>query len=208
MFVFERIENALGMGRIRETTEFVREKALEALRDHLIQIGATPTSISKTNTRFSGVIGTVTIANGNIDLVELERKAYGGGQYGGNIGENDWVRPESMYRCSYIVQAKVDGLEKNLKAHSKLARMGILNRLYSTDPKWKGKELAQELNSEALTLLPNVQVLPIRSRQCVVIRQKRYWDSWFSAFPKAEDYKAFDRIAQHVKDTLQRLRKN
>jgi hypothetical protein len=195
--VLEKIESIQGMGKIQEISDFVRESALKALRERLIQIGLTPTSISKTQTLFSGVIGAVIIMNSNIDLVELERKISGGTSIDG-----EWSNAVSKYRCSYVIHAKVDGLEKKLKAHSKLPRKGIINRNYSKEPKWKGKELAQTLNSDALTLLPNVQVLPNGSCQCVVMREKRYWDSWFSAFPTADTFETFDRIAKHVRRIL------
>jgi hypothetical protein len=192
--VLEKKESIQGMGKIQEISDFVRESALKALRERLIQIGLTPTSISKTQTLFSGVIGAVSIVNRNIDLVKLERKISGGYSIDG-----EWSNAKSTYRCSYIIHAKVDGLEEKLKAHSKLPRKGIINRHYSKEPKWEGKELAEALNSDALTLLPNVQVLPNGSCQCVVMREKRYWDSWFSAFPTVDTFETFDRIAMHVR---------
>jgi hypothetical protein len=166
--VLEKIESIQSMGKIQEISDFVRESALKALRERLIQIGLTPTSISKTQTLFSGVIGAVSIVNRNIDLVKLERKISGGYSIDG-----EWSNAKSMYRCSYIMHAKVDGLEKKLKAHSKLPRKGIINRHYSKEPNG--------------------------SCQCVVMREKRYWDSWFSAFPTAETFETFDRIAMHVR---------
>jgi len=182
----------------REMTEFVRERALDASHEQLIKIGFAPTSVSITQTRFSGVVGAVGIANRNIALVELERKLQDREapfpQYEGTEST-----PDSMYRCNYVMHANMDGLEKNLSARSKLVSKGIRNRLNPTEIKWKGKELAQVLNRDSLTLLPNVRVLPDRKHQRVIIRQERYWDSWLSAFPTVETFKAFDRIAHCVK---------
>ena len=193
----EKIKDFLFNVKLREITEFVRERALDALCEQLIKIGLAPTSVSKTQTRFSGVVGAVGIANRNIDLVELERKLQG--------RETQFVdsdlpsTPDSMYRCSYVMHANVDGLEKKLSARSKLVSKGFISRLNPTDVTWRGKELARVLNCDSLTLLPNVRVLPDRKHQHVVIRQERYWGSWHSAFPTVETFGAFDRIAHYVK---------
>lgn len=183
----------------REITEFVRERALDALREQLIKIGLAPTSVSKTQTRFSGVIGAVGVANRNIDLVELERKLQDRESRPFPQYEGIEATPDSMYRCNYVMHVNVDGLEKNLSASSKLFSKGIRNRFNPTEIKWKGKELAQVLNRDSLTLLPNVRVFPDRKHQRVIIRQERYCDSWHSAFPTVETIRAFDRIAHYVK---------
>jgi len=53
-----------------------------------------------------------------------------------------------MFRCNYVVQAKVDGLEDRLKAELKTLRKSFLRREV-VDFRWKGRELAQVLNSDA-----------------------------------------------------------
>ena len=128
-------DEILDIEDIQEINEFVRKSGLKALRERLVQVGLTTSSLTyKPQTRFSGVIGSISIVNRNIDLVELERKVSSGYAIDG-----EWSNVESKYRCSYIVHAKVEGLENMLKAHSKIARKGILNKHYSTETNGKEK---------------------------------------------------------------------
>ena len=254
---------------------------------------------------YEKVLGSVRVANRNIDRVELTQS----------------FNPPDIYRCNYVVQANVEGLEEKLKAKAEayLVKEGFLSRLRSlkkgfisdrrgrlwfcgktlqrtsdrrgrlwfwfgvillsisaflwlvlilgiarnpvnwvslviggavitviplglgfyclkrgsrpvrrvvveetptvkefVDFKWKGKELAQVLNSDAnlrnrlyladkVTLenkgviqLPDVAIKPFRKHQCVRIRQDYFHRDYPSALPSTEAFEAFDRIAQHI----------
>jgi CRISPR/Cas system CMR-associated protein Cmr5 small subunit len=211
------------MGKIQEISDFVRESALKALRERLIQIGLTPTSIFKTQILFSGVIGAISIANRNIDLVELERKVSGGTSIDG-----EWLNAVSKYRCSYVIHVQVEGAGKNLEAQVKPVKKGKF-RGKIVDFEWGRSELAQSLNNdidlkdvlfppwlialksseirkhERLIKFPDVSVRADGNRQIVIITERRYHESWFSAFPSIGELEAFDRIAQHARRIAQGL---
>jgi len=144
-------------------------------------------------------VGSVRIVNRNIDLVELEW----------------WYMAETGYtRCSYVVQAKVNGLEDRLKAKLKVVRKGFL-RGEVVDFKWKGRELAQVLNGDAnlrdtlyrikhripfTGLSAYLEIKPDKKHQRVRIRPIPT-EGWapVSAFPTVETFEAFDRIAHHIR---------
>jgi len=136
--------------------------------------------------------GSVRVVNRNIDLVELE-----------------WL--ETGYtRCSYVVQARVNGLEDRLRAKGKPVRKSLLSRQV-VDFKWKGRELAQVLNDDAnlrdklyrmniahwyapLEIKPEkkhqrIRIIPIPTQ------------GWApkAAFPSIETFEAYDRIAHHIR---------
>jgi len=117
-------------------------------------------------------------------------------------------------RCSYVVQAKVNGLEDRLKTKLKVVRKGFL-RGEVVDFKWKGRELAQVLNGDAnlrdtlyrikhripfTGLSAYLEIKPDKKHQRVRIRPIPT-EGWapVSAFPTVETFEAFDRIAHHIR---------
>jgi len=192
--------------RIKDKIIGTGGREVEALCEHLRLLGLNATVESKKRKLLSWpaggwVIGTVRVANRNIDLVELELLT---------------VWPEYLYRCDYVVQASVEGLENKLKAETK----PVTVRDEVVDFRWEGKELAQILNSDAnlkdtlyrlkgtifswylegtVFSIPYLEIKPYRKHQCVRIRQKGSTNSPVSAFPTAETFEAYDRIAQHIR---------
>jgi len=207
-------------------------RAIEALCEHLRLMGVDATVESKEHKQLKTsvewnftLLGSVKIANRNIDLIEWQRDVYDLWR-----GDDYWGR-WNRYRCNYVVQVKVDGLEDRLKAESEpvSVKKGFL-KSELVGFKWVGNELAQVLNNDAditkvlyppdkvtlsqeslwsrhkLATLPNVEIIPYKEHQCVRMRQ--VWvDEWtdrpnqhlVSAFPTAETFEAFDRIAQHIR---------
>lgn len=176
------------------------EEEVEALCEQLRRIGLNATVESKKPGGFYPIffrVGSVRVVNRNIDLVELQLIP---GESGG-------------YRCNYLVQVKVNGLEDMLKAKGKPVRKSYLSREV-VDFKWKGKKLAQVLNDDANLrnmllrmgipryLNANVQIKPDKKHQRVKIRpidQSPYPWRPEAAGPSALEFEAYDRIAQHVR---------
>jgi hypothetical protein len=174
------------------------EACVEALCEHLKRMGLNATVESK---KFKWrevlevfyphffILGSVRVMNRNIDLVELER----------TVGES------AGYRCNYVVQAKLNGLEDRLKAKLKVVRKSFLRREV-VDFKWKGKELAQVLNDDANlrdTRYGSLEIKPDKKHQRVRIREISaiglYYATPELAFPTAAAFETFDRIAQHIR---------
>ena len=176
------------------TFETEIEAKVKALCEHLRRMGlnATVESISKRVGGFflvSLILGSVRVVNRNIDFVELEG-----------------TRVEiSYFRCNYVVQAKVNGLEDRLKAKLEVVRKGFLRREV-VDFKWRGRELAQVLNGDANlrdTRYGSLEIKPDKKHQRVRIREisaiRLYYATPELAFPTIEAFEVYDRIAQHIR---------
>jgi len=167
---------------------------VDALCERLRGISLDATVESKETKWWKYIQGAVRVADRNIDLVEWEKIWY----------PSDDI-PDT-YRCNYVVEAKVEGLEEKLKAEGKPVRKSFFSRKV-VDFKWKGEELAQSLGSdtELRSFLlsqrrpSKVEIEPWKEHQCVRIRPKRYTDSPEAAFPTVEAFEAYDRIAQHIR---------
>jgi len=189
--------------------EYTKETTAEALCKHLGGMGLNATVESKVYPfpLGGGIIGSVRVANRNIDLVEMEwaKKAFG--EYGeGTI---------DVYRCNFVVQAKVDGLEDKLRAYTE----PVTSFFRVVDFEWKGKELAQVLNNDTdirktwyMLIVkhrghskdrPAVEIEPNRKDQCIRI-SPRFYPTVVSAFPTPEAFEVFDRIAQHICSIINR----
>ncbi len=129
------------------TGEGKREQSIDALSSHLTSIGVMVESREHTK-GFRGILptaqdgmmegsicGSVKILHRTIDEILLSR---------GSTHEG-----VAYFRCIYLVNARVEGLEQKLTANLKLARKGILLRNI-VDFRWEGQELAQMLNSDPL----------------------------------------------------------
>jgi len=173
------------------------ETEVEALCERLRGMGLNATVESKKSKRgrvfglYSLILGSAKVVNRNIDLVELELILIPG--------------EDGCYRCvSYVVQAKVNGLEGRLRAKGKPVRKSFLSRQV-VDFKWKGRELAQVLNGDANLrdtlcrmdipryLNASLQIKPDKKHQRVRIRPIE------TAFPSVEALEVYDRIAQHIR---------
>ena len=180
------------------------EAYVEALCEHLRRMGLNATVESK---KFKWrevfvpvvwpLLGSVRVVNRNIDLVELEGRIRGEFRYG-EYG--------SGFRCNYIVQAKVNGLEERLEAKLDVVTKGFLRREF-VDFKWKGGELAQVLNGDAnlrTTRYGSLEIKPDKKHQRVRIREVSaiglYYATPELAFPTIEAFETFDRIAQHIRN--------
>jgi len=187
--------------------DYARRTETEALCEHLRLLGLDATVESKKREylgrwEFGTIIGSVRVANRNIDSVEM---------WWNDVTEEGWHF--DYYRCIYVVQANVKGLEDKLKAHTRQVRKGFLFRV--VDFEWKGKELAQVLNNDAdvrKTLypliakyrghshdLPRVEIKPYRKHQCVRISPHPRALSPAAAFPTIESFETYDRIAHHIR---------
>jgi len=174
---------------------------VEALCEHLRRMGLNATVESKSKWReifwpvlVFPLLGSVRVVNRNIDLVELEgvrrtREEYAWGSF----------------RCNYVVQAKVNGLEDRLKAKLDVVTKGFLRREF-VDFKWKGRELAQVLNGDAnlrSTRYGSLEIKPDKKHQRVRIREISASGTYYAtpelAFPTIEAFEVFDRIAQHIR---------
>ncbi len=201
---FKRIK-----GKIREWKEQskqMEEAKVEALTEHLKWIGLDATKIAfteeKLRIRLLGaerVLGSVRVTNRHIDMVELA-------EFYVDVGStSDTPVMEPRFRCHYVVHVKVDGLEDRLKAKLKPMRKGFFSREI-LDFKWRGKELAQMLNSdtdlkEKLSCIENrnVEVKPYGEHQCVRIRQDGGTIDPAYSFPTIETFEAYDKIAQNIR---------
>jgi len=212
--MFDKIKD-----KIKEMTgEPARKAAIEELCEHLRLIGLNATVESKEPESLgifsSGqVIGSVNVENRNIDQVELEERHEGGGR--SPSGRTTAPR-RTLYRCNYVVRAKVEGIEDKLTAEANPVKKGFLSKEI-VDFKWEGKELAQILNSDTnlknmmyppdklalknkgLIQLPGVEIKPYEKHECVRISQKYFYYNPASAFPTIETFEACDRIAQQVR---------
>jgi len=188
--------------RSKKIGESTRERAIEALCEHLRRMGLNATVESK---KFKWrevfvpvvlpLLGSVRVVNRNIDLVELEgrtREEFRYWEYG------------SGFRCNYIVQAKVNGLEERLEAKLDVVEKGL--RREFVDFKWKGRELAQVLNGDAnlrTTRYGSLEIKPDKKHQRVRIREISaiglYYATPELAFPSIETFEAYDRIAHHIR---------
>ncbi len=202
----------------RKARERLQEAIIQALCEHLGQIGLEATMISfKTKPHLGGwgvsgeILGAVRIANRNINLIELVEWFSGGG---------DAANERLGFGCTYLVQMKMDGLEDAMNVESKPVRKGVLSREI-LDFKWEEKDskswiLAGELNNDytlrnmlypkdKLALksvgsrLPAVQIKAHGKHRCVRIMQKSYAKSPAEAFPTIETFEAFERIANHIR---------
>lgn len=205
-------------GKIGELDEKIREKYakmkeleegyVDALCENLRLLGLDATKVVSpeiTVQRFFGgaerVLGSIRLANRNIDLVELTSFEYY--EY-----EPSRVSVTEL-RCNYVIHARVAGLESKLEARLKpiTVRKSFLKREI-VDVRWEGKELAYVLNSDAdlrdmlnrvkNTVFVRLEIKPYTKHQCIRIRQKgpRFPEI---AFPTPEAFEAFDRIAQHIR---------
>jgi len=189
------------------------ETKVEALCGHLRLLGLNATTV-KFNERLCvigpidqksgitgwGLLGAVKVANRNVDLVELVQYA----------GADDY-----LYRCYYVVWAKVEGIEHKMKAKLKSSRKHLMSREI-VDFWWDGNELAQALNSDTdlrdmlhrmkkvlrLRFLFPVLCLEVklfRKHQGIRIMPKGDYYSPEAAFPSIETFETFDRVAQHIR---------
>jgi len=147
--------------------------------------------------------GSIRVANRNIDLIELEKV-----KLSRALIINDRAIDLDIYRCNYVVQAKVDGLEDKLKAKAKPVTVQKDPKSWEVvDITWEGGELAQLLNSDANlrntlshikdTVFQHLEITPDR-----ILERVRMWADYplpKSAFPTIETFEAFDRIAKHVR---------
>jgi len=189
-----------------------REDGLKALCKHLKRIGLSAT-LAKDYPVWSSlvVIGSVRVADRNVNFVELDwwedKKAI---EAFDDMGET--VRfghiYRSQYRCNYVVQARVKGLEDKLEAEGKPIKKSGFLRKRVVDFRWEGKELAQILNSDAKLRShflsqrrpTKVEIEPSRKGHPYVrIIQKRLYYRPLSAFPTIETFEAYDRIAHHIR---------
>lgn len=175
-----------------------RGTAIEDLCKHLKRMGLDATVESKWSKNESAhdgnLLGSVKIANRNIDLMELWWRRWGGGS-----GEDNY--PQNEYRCHYVVKAKMDGLVESQPIIKGLSRETV-------DFKWEGKELAQVLNSDAnlrklflskgLKSFLHVEIIPYGEHKCI-IRQKFATYSVKKTFPTTETFETLDRIAHHIR---------
>ncbi len=173
---------------------------IERLCQHLRTIGLDASVESKEHKKLrsgSIIMGSIRLANRNVDLVELEwlREEWQG-EYGGGYIDS--------YRCNYIVEANVQNpLEGEIiKAEGVPIKRGFLNRK-TIDFTWKGRDLAQILNRdvelrEKLVSPRHMEVMPYPK----VIRIRRVWSQRFNqpeyAFPTGKAFENYDKIAQHV----------
>jgi len=185
----------------------MHEADVEALCEDLRRIGLKATVESKERKRLNGVpgicsswnIGSVRVANRNIDLVELNYNV-SVSQPTGDYPGGDILPIE--YWCNFVVQAKVEGLEEKLRAEGKPVRKSFFSRQF-VDFRWKGKELAQILNSDAKLKshllsqrrLRKVVIAPFKEDRCV----RMSYDSALSFPPTIESFEAYDRIAKHIR---------
>jgi len=143
-------------------------------------------------------LGSIRVANRNIDLIELQKwPFYTGGWEDTSV--------EDKFGCFFVVEAKVEGSEDKLKAET---TKPVKVRKEVVDIMWEGGELAQTLNNDAnlMDTLYHMKdrdasclaIKPDRERQCVRIVPKRGYDSPKPAFPTAETFEVCDRIAQHI----------
>jgi hypothetical protein len=148
-------------------------------------------------------LGSVRIANRNIDLIELQKwPVYTGGWEDTSV--------EDKFGCFFVVEAKVEGSEDKLKAETKPVKV----RKEVVDIMWEGGELAQTLNSDAnlRDTLHHMKerhlygqcltIKPDRELQCVRIVPKRGYYSPKAAFPSIEAFQVCDRIAQHIRSIV------
>jgi hypothetical protein len=213
-------------GKFKEWNEKSKRKEeakVEALAEHLRRMGLDVTVQSKESGCIDGeeaIMGYVKVANRNIDLVELESRTFTSVDMDGSGFSVD------VFRCNFVVQVKVEGLENRLKAEGKPVRKRLLSKEV-VDFKWVGLDLAQILNNDAYLkryfcslrlhdrFYPwggsecDLEIVPYREEHCVIIRQKWasqwtantyiYHGSPLSAFPTIETFEAYDRIAQHIR---------
>jgi len=160
-------------------------------------------------------MGSVRVANRNIDLIELQWRKVSAGR------DAYTSLQERRYRCNYVVQAKVEGLEDKLKAEFKPVTKGFLKKEV-VDFRWMGGELAQALNKDAKyrealhhmmqdikdmykildgskVFLFYFKIKPDRKHECVRITQEGGYVSPESAFPTVETFEVFDRIAHLIR---------
>jgi hypothetical protein len=134
-----------------------RETATEELREHLKRIGVDATiGFKESNLKVplwklvlkvgspERIIGSVRVANKNIDLVELEwwriHEPGPGPDSGGDF--------ENGYRCCYLVQTGCQNSDfwNRINATGKPIRKGWFNREV-VGFNWRGRDLAQALNN-------------------------------------------------------------
>lgn len=227
----------------RRTEKAERETAIDALCEHLRRMGLNATvDWKEQNLHVStlklylglgqlphtGIIGSIRIADRNIDAVELDWQIW-------DVGVAESSNIVHVYRCDYVVQVKVKGLADKLMAESKPVeiRRGFL-RSEVVDFRWEGKELADTLNDDielkkmlyppdgmhwkkksgwtfmAFLQIPlagfsqrqpyNVEIVPDEENQSVRISRNYYHhDSPADAFPTIENFEAYDKIAYHVR---------
>jgi len=208
---FDKITGGWSLQSAYKKTE--REDGLKALCKHLKRIGLNAI-LAKDYPVWSSlvVVGAVRVADRNVDFVELDwwedKKSMDA--FDPEVGKTVRYGPiyRSQYRCHYVVQANVEGLEDSLEAEGKPIKKSGFLRKKIVDFKWEGKELAQILNSDAKLQSyflsqhrpPHVEIEPSRKgRPYVRIMQKRFHHKPVSAFPTFETFEAFDRIAWHVR---------
>jgi hypothetical protein len=132
--------------------------------------------------------------------VELERDQT-------EFSGDDWYSVATAYRCNFVLQTDVDGLEDKLGAISLpvKVRKGFL-RNETVGLRWKGKELAETLNTDTNLSDTLYRVDPdfweikyYRKQHLVRITKGRWAKSPQATFPTAEAFDVYDRIAQHIR---------
>jgi hypothetical protein len=121
------------------------EIIVEALCKHLKLLDLDATIVKFNEGLFVGkgtgnYTGAVKVANRNIDLVELHK-------YEKDVGWGDIPSFITMYGCTYVIWAKVEGIEDKVKARLKSSRKHFSSNEI-VDFWWDGNELAQALNSD------------------------------------------------------------
>ena len=185
---------------------------IDALCVHLIRLGLDATVDLKEDKNTdvyvddARIMGSVRIANRNIDFVELRRWDW-------NTG-GDQPEYYTKFGCFFVVQATVEGLKDGRVAEGNPVKSFITLQVGEkvVDFTWEGKDLARILNSDAelkryLLSQRKLPHLVIYKRQHVIrIGQKLSgwlptagYDSPTAAFPTAETFEAYDRIAQHIR---------
>ena len=176
---------------------------IDALCEHLQRFGFTVTIESKSEEgiqAFGGFLGSVRIANRSINVVELHRDGLL------NMGEGEGM--ESRFYCVYVIQAKLEGLKEGKLAEGNpiRTRKGLL-RWQIVDFKWEGEELGQTLNNDSrlrdyfisLRDVPNVVIYHSMNLDIRIFEKNHEHEIPRDAFPTAEAFEAYDRIAQHIR---------
>ncbi len=204
----------------RITGESKRSSAIDALGSHLVSIGlnveskehveGVETSLRSIKDRLTwgSAWGTIRIANRNVDLIQL-----------------GFVRADTLgFFCSYLVEARVEGLEQKFKAKLRTIRQGLLRRKV-VDLRWEGQELAQLLNNDSVLKRKNeedlarslnnisrlrkdplslqspgrVNIVSYKDHKYVRILPRLYSFPLEAAFPTFGTYEAYEEIAGHVR---------
>lgn len=222
--VVGRIRSEVREARTEGLTKYVRSEIHGEVRQgegeagltnnlcgHLQQIGLAATFLE------GGIPGTVEgscirVDGRNINFIQVQTPPNASSRSG-----------ELRYQYSYVVQADVAGLEGKLRAEVKPPAYWKLDLAEKriVDFQWNGELLAQQLNSDselkAMLLrggLDRLVIIPSRERRSVrIVHTPGTWPPITigqasipvgrEAFPSLEDFEAYDRIAQHIRDVVE-----